>query len=1484
MFVDVLLGLDPGDLPTLLQGVHAYEMEEEQGNVLFPYNSVLFTCTLQMPFREVSWEVTSVGSTYNSSPMVGTLAHGCDVIMRSSIIVSPMSDSWLLRQLCVSHRVVGTISIGSVATGSEIEDVTDTMSASLEGSPVGVKNEKSEAVEGIKNEGREEVPHLSETESVGHPREEEPAFGSGSESGAKTCGVREEHDEDSTRNPVGELDVKRVPIQPLKKPSWAVDSVAGVFCKTTQKRVYPPEHPPSSGQYVEQDGYKWRYRPQRGGWELCGFFGPKVGKGHVPLPPPPPPPPPASSGCNYRAPTPKGAAASGTRAEDGPKRAAPLRPASSGSQVPLPTHSSRVHESSSGRHHRRAAAATATAESDDGAHASITHGRGALREELAPRRHGSRKDDVAHDTRDRHRTTSREDVVARGHHPSRVFGTSHRSRDRSRTTSREDVVAQRRTAHGTSARKRTASDANTPRVASTRSRHARREEEDEDEPDARMRQRRGLHASAHTSSTLAGHPPWLDFDVVTFLEQVCDIDRSWCRDQGIALPEDLEYMDPRVFRGLSMVQRGKLERWSAAFEVALGRYWKKGALCVMEVCAETYRESRGEEILPCIGNAQSQLEGEIHGQVSTLCSCMHNRGLLIGLPRFTGGGGGRSSSRTGDNKSIEQNVGRLYQYAKEAAPQYTALQLKTLIRQSDKVMKSLQEPQSRNTRLDTINREAERLGLRPKLGVSEGDDQDNGWNLVKKRQSRAKSRTPVSDEHTPTLQVAEKQFVHDGVYIPTRGQLLPGESGVVLVRDQEHFTHICMQSSLLSSSQPQVLVCAKGYKLPVGVQLPEPQVLPLRFRAGEKDIDGHAHIYHVSNCAKPAAVVSPASEIKVGLAATFVVRLELARSLMQGRGYWLPRVVTPNSMRDYLRDVLGPDRAGLLRSLWQPKALADSGQILARVLATDWHQVLLACLDAGLAATPGRATQLHTTVVWLPKGVECREEAGMMADELLERCPKQVVVKLDEGGEYTWSRDSALFIKMAGRKPTFGVRVPLEHSKDVMRAAGKDARPKYLLRNCLASWQGADIVSILTAVQWTGAEPDKPLAGGRVWQIRAETPPPRWSLLVNAGYQRTTLTVEEAGLRKMPDGPKLGHHGTSWQQLAKTTQSSATRARSEPPAPTAKFAGVDVGPSSSGWPARRRHSPGPGVTFAQPMEDDGDWDCPGLTWEEGAMTDEWEEDCFEGDLEDDIGDSWCEREPPNKRGRDAQEDHSRQASADALRDLKEENQQLRAQLTQLMSRMEAMCSRMGEQQAAQQAPPLPLPMGGPAQISAPAGALPSQPLEQGWPAHRNSPVLTHDNALVGVEAPVTHDEVEQVSTSLYQITPQGECIFFPEWENRPRLDGGALCEVYRLPWHLTKREARAMQWRRVSGEGNLCWWRSLQVHLARHGRAVNDNPQELKTAVLEWSLQNAALLAQSYNTSVEEIRRQVQGMRQPGALSTDLALFASSIYYQTPVV
>eukprot|EP00971_Amphidinium_carterae_P023853 470364-Amphidinium_carterae.1 len=89
--------------------------------------------------------MASVGSPHASRSVVGTLAACCDNIMKYIIILSPMSASWMLRHVRVSHRTIGLVTDDFVATGSALADVIDTMWSSLNGSPAGVEDEKKES-------------------------------------------------------------------------------------------------------------------------------------------------------------------------------------------------------------------------------------------------------------------------------------------------------------------------------------------------------------------------------------------------------------------------------------------------------------------------------------------------------------------------------------------------------------------------------------------------------------------------------------------------------------------------------------------------------------------------------------------------------------------------------------------------------------------------------------------------------------------------------------------------------------------------------------------------------------------------------------------------------------------------------------------------------------------------------------------------------------------------------------------------------------------------------------------------------------------------------------------------------------------------------------------------------------------------------------------------------------------------------------------
>eukprot|EP00971_Amphidinium_carterae_P180480 3579846-Amphidinium_carterae.2 len=539
-------------------------------------------------------------------------------------------------------------------------------------------------------------------------------------------------------------------------------------------------------------------------------------------------------------------------------------------------------------------------------------------------------------------------------------------------------------------------------------------------------------------------------------------------------------------------------------------------------------------------------------------------------------------------------------------------------------------------------------------------------------------------------------------------------------------------------------------------------------------------------------------------------------------------------------------------------------------------------LDKRVAVTPGRATQLHTAVVWLPKWVEDLMEAELLADELLAKCPATLPVNGDDVS-YTWTKGSALFLKLSGRKPSFGLRVPSSHAAEVLQAAGRDTRAKFVLKNTLPSWQSADVAAIFQKAEWPEACAEKPLAGGRLWQIRAPRPPSKWTLLVKAGYERVTLTIEESGVRAPPKPPQTVSSSTSWNQLARTTSRMQTGTNAWQSLGTAR---VDT---SRNIPQALDPQPADPNAMDQDMGEvweDDEWDCPGLGWD------------FEVDLEDpaldDLDDRWCERPSPSKRGREEAVIAPRDGVEQAMHELRAQNERLRAQVDALLKRLDQMCTMLQTQGSGSSVP---------VQDSGTLHAA-AQVQVSGSPApvqHAGAPPLAaqvqSSASLMQVPPgdaqvqPLPLDpqgrpdaQVEQVPAHVYQVTLQGEYITFPEWQSNRTFEEGQLAAVYRLPWHLASREGGRMSWRQVSGDNNLCWWRSLQYQLHRRGHHLDQSPVQLKSLVLEWALQQAAALAHAYNTDLEVLRRQLLQMRQVGAMATDLAVYASAVYFQLPIV
>eukprot|EP00971_Amphidinium_carterae_P326630 6457542-Amphidinium_carterae.1 len=266
--------------------------------------------------------------------------------------------------------------------------------------------------------------------------------------------------------------------------------------------------------------------------------------------------------------------------------------------------------------------------------------------------------------------------------------------------------------------------------------------------------------------------------------------------------------------------------------------------------------------------------------------------------------------------------------------------------------------------------------------------------------------------------------------------------------------------------------------------------------------------------------------------------------------------------------------------------------------------------------------------------------------------------------------------------------------------------------------------------------------------------------------------VEESGVKpnRTPAPPPV-QNPTSWQQLARTStqmrettnawQSLGRTSTSDVP-PSAPPLGAKFPPASGAQPGLPKQPLD--VVMDDNWEED-DWDCPGDGWDFDFELDDA--------LPDPLGDEWCERPSPHKRGRDAVEVAPREGIDQAMQELRAENARLRNQVDELLKRIDQMCSLMQTQTPSHATPPTP----GPGHL-------------------RETPALLPGTVLSTAQPVSAESQVEQVAPHLYQVTPQGEYITFPEWQPDRTLEEGQLAAVFRLPWHLTKREAAGMSWKR----------------------------------------------------------------------------------------
>eukprot|EP00971_Amphidinium_carterae_P157722 3126293-Amphidinium_carterae.1 len=90
------------------------------------------------------------------------------------------------------------------------------------------------------------------------------------------------------------------------------------------------------------------------------------------------------------------------------------------------------------------------------------------------------------------------------------------------------------------------------------------------------------------------------------------------------------------------------------------------------------------------------------------------------------------------------------------------------------------------------------------------------------------------------------------------------------------------------------------------------------------------------------------------------------------------------------------------------------------------------------------------------------------------------------------------------------------------------------------------------------------------------------------------------------------------------------------------------------------------------MWDEDEWDSPGL----GLRSGSYGTSMGANAIGDEIGDDWCERPSPNKRGRDDTYSGPREGIDQAMNEPRSENERLRNQVDTLLKRLDQMCMLM----------------------------------------------------------------------------------------------------------------------------------------------------------------------------------------------------------------
>eukprot|EP00971_Amphidinium_carterae_P053190 1047833-Amphidinium_carterae.1 len=793
---------------------------------------------------------------------------------------------------------------------------------------------------------------------------------------------------------------------------------------------------------------------------------------------------------------------------------------------------------------------------------------------------------------------------------------------------------------------------------------------------------------------------------------------------------------------------------------------------------------------------------------------------------------------TGDGKaglSVGDQVKRLQQ----VSPEYAQAQLKGILAVAPALRKLLDAGASRVELKTKLEHEAGRL----RVSHSRGDHAKDGHvprpKLKLSAQKKASQGGTERFIERKSVKLVPHQLFFQGMELPIRPVLIGGSMpGVSLAANQEQVSD--MEKKLHASSTVQVLLSPKRYQIS---QCQVQQAL-LRFTitvredGEEREHDADLSVFMYIYGGDAIEVRTLAKEVQLKVAETHVVRVKLTKETVQPN-VWVPYNGTAKEVDSYLKQH-AVDFRSLLKDVWSVSKSASDGTALARVKDEDLLRVLEMAQEAKIVVQPPRPFMEQMAVLWYPAQPSSWHQAVLITREL---CTKLGTAQGDR-----WGAQSALAVSTKENgKLTYGIRVPMQMKPAAALALGVGSGSRWVIRGCLAEWNAADVADVCRQLGWQ-VENVRPLGKHSVWQVQAVAQPPQRYVTVKAGYCRTSLSFDPWVPRKeQTKTQERKETSKSWASLFGADLQHEHKSRASQDGPAVRTEGK----------TKYEWSPSP--------QDAG-----------GSFDDAWcepstEEEVDVGvDCEDSAWQDWDDMEvlsetgeevalqPPRKRGRDG----SSNASTEELESLRQENQQLRARLDEVMLQLQQF---MQQQAAVQQ------------QILAQRLPSPAPPIDVPQ-SERGCPF---DEARAGHWGKEGQEDVWIEYTAVSDDLESNQ-LTYRSWHRVKEERVAEPVAVYRLPWTSTELVTSRLTWPLVSGEQNRCWWASVVAHLAAEGQ--NLEWQELKRRVIEGALRLPQQFGQEVGVQSAKWQEYFTTLSQQPVMANELAIIATAVVLQRPLL